>query len=182
MSALIRELATAAKNAARSMASSSNEERNRALAAIAGALDNAAAEILAANREDVSDAQAAQARGELSKATLDRLTLSPAKLAAMTDGVRAVALLPDPIGRVLERTELDSGLELEKVSTPIGLLAVIFEARPDAVTQISSLAIKSANGVILKPGREVERTARAIVATIRTALRERAARRFPKPR
>jgi glutamate-5-semialdehyde dehydrogenase len=172
MSALIRELATAAKNAARSMASSSNEERNRALAAIAGALDNAAAEILAANREDVSDAQAAQARGELSKATLDRLTLSPAKLATMTDGVRAVALLPDPIGRVLERTELDSGLELEKVSTPIGLLAVIFEARPDAVTQISSLAIKSANGVILKPGREVERTARAIVATIRAALRE----------
>jgi len=172
MSGFIRELATAAKNAAREMASTSNEERNRALAAVAAGLDGASAEILAANGEDLADAQTAQTRGEMSKATVDRLALTPAKLAAMAEGVRAVARLRDPIGRVLERTELDSGLELEKVSTPIGLLAVIFEARPDAVTQISSLAIKSANGVILKPGREVERTARAIVGTIRAALRE----------
>ena len=78
----------------------------------------------------------------------------------MIEGVRAVIALPDPIGRVLDRTELDTGLELEKVSCPLGLLAVIFEARPEAVTQIASLAIKSANAVILKPGREVERTAR----------------------
>ncbi len=88
----------------------------------------------------------------------------------MIAGVRAVAALPDPIGRVLDRIELDTGLELEKVSCPLGLLAVIFEARPDAVTQIASLAIKSANAVILKPGREVERTARVIVDSIRTAL------------
>jgi len=79
--------------------------------------------------------------------------------------------LPDPIGRVLERIELDEGLELEKVSCPLGLLAVIFEARPDAVTQITALAIKSANAVVLKPGREVERTARVIVENIRAALR-----------
>ena len=93
----------------------------------------------------------------------------------MIAGVRAVAALPDPIGRVLDRTELDTGLELEKVSCPLGLLAVIFEARPDAVTQIASLAIKSANAVILKPGREVERTARVLVDTIRAALREHTA-------
>ena len=79
--------------------------------------------------------------------------------------------MPDPIGRVLDRIQLDTGLELEKVSCPLGLLAVIFEARPEAVTQISSLAIKSANAVILKPGREVERTARVLVATMRMALR-----------
>src|SRR5437879_13457845 len=92
----------------------------------------------------------------------------------MIEGVRAVIALPDPVGRVLERIELDEGLELEKVSCPVGLLAVIFEARPDAVTQISALAIKSANAVILKPGREVERTARVIVENIRAALRSRA--------
>ena len=102
---------------------------------------------------------------------LDRLKLSAEKLQAMIEGVRAVIALPDPVGRVLDRVELDSGLELEKVSCPLGLLAVIFEARPDAVTQITSLAIKSANSVILKPGREVERTAHAIVETIRAALR-----------
>jgi glutamate-5-semialdehyde dehydrogenase len=92
----------------------------------------------------------------------------------MIDGVRAVVALPDPIGRVLDRIELDEGLELEKVSCPLGLLAVIFEARPDAVTQIGALAIKSANAVILKPGREVERTARVIVENIRAALRSQA--------
>jgi glutamate-5-semialdehyde dehydrogenase len=85
-----------------------------------------------------------------------------------------VVALSDPIGRVLDRIELDEGLELEKVSCPLGLLAVIFEARPDAVTQIGALAIKSANAVILKPGREVERTARVIVENIRAALRSQA--------
>jgi glutamate-5-semialdehyde dehydrogenase len=175
VSATIRELASAAKQAARRIASSSNEERNRALDAVAAGLDRAAAEILAANAEDMREAQAAHARRELTRTLVDRLALSPAKLAAMSAGVRAVAALPDPIGRVLDRIELDTGLELTKVSTPIGLLAVIFEARPDAVTQISSLAIKSANGVILKPGREVERTARAIVTAIRAALREHTA-------
>ena len=90
----------------------------------------------------------------------------------MIAGVRAVAPLPDPINRVLDRTLLDTGLVLEKVSRPLGLLAVIFEARPEAVTQISSLAIKSANAVILKPGREVEQTARVLVEVIRQALRE----------
>ena len=102
---------------------------------------------------------------------MDRLKLSSEKLQAMIDGVRAVIALPDPIGLVLDRVELDEGLELEKVSCPLGLLAVIFEARPDAVTQIAALAMKSANAVILKPGREVERTARAIVDNIRAALR-----------
>jgi len=171
----IRALAEAAKHAARDIASTSNEERNHALEAMAAGLDRAAPEILAANADDARDAQAALVRRELTTALVDRLTLSPAKLALMSAGIRAVAKLPDPIGRVLERTELDTGLELTKVSTPIGLLAVIFEARPDAITQISSLAIKSANGVILKPGREVERTARVIVDSIRGALAEHTA-------
>jgi glutamate-5-semialdehyde dehydrogenase len=171
VSEAVRALAQAAKQAARCIASASNEQRNQALEEIARALERSAAEILEANAQDVAEAKPAFERGELSKALLDRLKLSAEKLQAMIEGVRAVIALPDPVGRVLDRVELDSGLELEKVSCPLGLLAVIFEARPDAVTQITSLAIKSANSVILKPGREVERTARVIVETIRAALR-----------
>jgi glutamate-5-semialdehyde dehydrogenase len=171
VSETVRALAQAAKQAARCMASASVEQRNQALEEIARALERSAAEILQANAQDVAEAKPAFERGELSKALVDRLKLSAEKLQAMIEGVRAVIALPDPVGRVLDRIELDSGLDLEKVSCPLGLLAVIFEARADAVTQITSLAIKSANSVVLKPGREVERTARAIVETIRAAVR-----------
>jgi glutamate-5-semialdehyde dehydrogenase len=171
VSETVRALAQAAKQAARCMASASVEQRNQALEEIARGLERSTAEILEANAQDVAEAKPAFERGELSKALLDRLKLSAEKLQAMIEGVRAVIALPDPVGRVLDRIELDSGLDLEKVSCPLGLLAVIFEARPDAVTQITSLAIKSANSVILKPGREVERTARVIVETIRAAVR-----------
>jgi glutamate-5-semialdehyde dehydrogenase len=167
----VHALAQAAKKAARGVASASAEQRNAALEAVAQAIANSGSAILEANAEDMQDAQAALLSGGFSKALVDRLRLSPVKLDAMIDGVRAVASLPDPIGRVLDRIMLDNGLELEKVSCPLGLLAVIFEARPEAVTQISSLAIKSANAVILKPGREVERTARVLVDAIRGALR-----------
>jgi glutamate-5-semialdehyde dehydrogenase len=166
----IEALARAAKQAARRVASSTCEQRNHALRVIADALGQSAAAVLEANAADVKDAEAALARGELARVVIDRLKLSSAKLDSMIAGVRSVADLPDPVGRVLERIQLDNGLELEKVSCPLGLLAVIFEARPEAVTQIGSLAIKSANAVILKPGREVERTARVLVETIRRAL------------
>jgi glutamate-5-semialdehyde dehydrogenase len=171
VSETVRALAQAAKQAARCIASASIEQRNQALEEIARGLERSTSEILEANAQDVAEAKRALERGELSKALLDRLKLSAGQLQAMIEGVRAVIALPDPVGRVLDRIELDIGLDLEKVSCPLGLLAVIFEARPDAVTQITSLAIKSANSVILKPGREVERTARAIVETIRVALR-----------
>ena len=171
MSEAVRALAQAAKQAARCIASASIEQRNQALEEVARALERSAPEILEANAEDVTDAETALSRGELSKALVDRLKLSSEKLQSMIEEVHAVAALPDPIGRVLDRVELDDGLELEKVSCPLGLLAVIFEARPDAITQITALAIKSANAVILKPGREVERTGRVIVENIRAALR-----------
>jgi len=169
----IRELAEAAKGAARAIASTSTKQRNDALEAVAQDLDRARSRILEANAEDVKETLAALDRGEFAKPMVDRLHLSPTKLESMIAGVRSVASLPDPVGQVLDRVEMDTGLELEKVSCPLGLLAVIFEARPEAVTQISSLAIKSANAVILKPGREVERTAGVLVETIRSALRER---------
>ncbi len=175
VSPAILALAQAAKDASRAIATSSLDDRNRALEAVAQGLDAASHRILAAAAEDVQQAQAGVQRGELSNALVERLKLSPEKLASMIAGVRAVAPLPDPIGRVLDRVLLDTGLVLEKISRPLGLLAVIFEARPEAVTQISSLAIKSANAVILKPGREVERTARVLVEVIRQALREHTA-------
>jgi len=177
VSEAVRALAQAAKQAARCIASASIEQRDQALEEIAAALERGAPEILAANAQDTAEAEAALGRGESSKALVDRLKLSPHKLQSMIDGVRAVIALPDPIGRVLDRTELDSGLELEKVSCPLGLLAVIFEARPEAITQIASLAIKSANAVILKPGREVERTAlrsRALPEALVANIQQRA--------
>jgi gamma-glutamyl phosphate reductase len=88
----------------------------------------------------------------------------------MIEGVRAVRQLPDPSGRILERTILADGLTLEKITVPLGVLAVIFEARPDAITQIGALAIKSGNAVILKGGREVEHTMRAILDAMHFAL------------
>jgi glutamate-5-semialdehyde dehydrogenase len=102
--------------------------------------------------------------------TLSRLKLTDAKLREMIEQVRSIAALPDPLNRKLDAIELDQDLNLEKISVPLGVLAVIFEARPDAVTQIASLAIKSGNAVILKPGREVEHTAKAIVQVLRGAL------------
>ncbi len=138
--------------------------------------------LFAANAEDL---RAADGRGEgdaLSPATRSRLQLTEGKLREMVEGMRAVAALPDPLGRVLEATELDDGdprggsrpqhgLHLQKLSVPLGVLAVIFEARPDAVTQIAALALKSGNAVILKAGREVEGTAVALVHVLREALR-----------
>jgi glutamate-5-semialdehyde dehydrogenase len=91
----------------------------------------------------------------------------------MVEGVRAVRRLPDPSGRILERTLLADGLTLEKITVPLGVLAVIFEARPDAITQIGALAIKSGNAVILKGGHEVEHTMRAILGVIHAALQHR---------
>ena len=112
----VESLARAAKAAARKIAAASAGQRNQALAAIAEALERNSAQILAANAEDVRDTRAAVARGELTKALVDRLELSPDKLASMIAGVRAVASLPDPIGRVLEPTQLDTGLQNLKKS------------------------------------------------------------------
>jgi glutamate-5-semialdehyde dehydrogenase len=144
--------------------------RNAALEAMAKALEGASAELLAANAEDVRLADFGAEGEGLAPATLARLKLDAAKLAEMVEQVRSVAALPDPLGRVLDAIELDEALNLSKVSVPLGVLAVIFEARPDAVTQIAALAIKSGNAVILKPGKEVEGTAEALVRVLREAL------------
>ncbi len=164
------EVVEAAKRASRLLAPLSESSRNAALEAMAVALEAASVELLAANAEDLHAAELLRGEEQLAPATLARLKLNEAKLREMVEQVRSVAALGDPLGRVLDATELDQGLELTKVSVPLGVLAVIFEARPDAVTQIAALALKSGNAVILKPGKEVERTAVALVRVLREAI------------
>jgi glutamate-5-semialdehyde dehydrogenase len=166
----VRAVAEAAKRAARQVAPLNEATRNAALEAIAKAVEGATDQLIAANVLDLGKAEELKAAGDLSDATISRLRLTPAKLAEMVAQVRAVAALPEPLGRVLEATELDEHLELDKRSVPVGVLAVIFEARPDAVTQISALALKSGNAVLMKPGKEVEQTATALVKLIRNAI------------
>jgi glutamate-5-semialdehyde dehydrogenase len=172
--ASVRAMAVAAKVASRELAPLAETRRNAALEAMARAVEAAAQELLKANSEDV---RAAEISGGLPPATLARLKLDGAKLREMAGQIRAVAQLVDPLGRVLDAVELDDaegGLHMQKVSVPLGVLAVIFEARPDAVTQIAALALKSGNAVILKPGREVERTATVLVRVLREALEREA--------
>ena len=186
-----QEIAQAAKAAARVLAPLSEGKRNAALEAMAKAVAGASAELFAANAEDLKVAESLTGEDALSSATLSRLKLTEGKLREMVEQVRSVMALPDPLGRTLDAVELDDrdpegsveptsqkrdvghpehGLHMEKVSVPLGVLAVIFEARPDAVTQIAALALKSGNAVILKPGREVECTATALVRVLREGL------------
>ena len=166
----VREVAEAAKRASRSLASLDEAKRNRVLEAMASSLEESATELFTANQQDMQHSTARSADDALPASTLSRLKLSEDKLHQMVEQVRSVASLPDPLNRKLDAIELDEGLNLERISVPLGVLAVIFEARPDAVTQITSLAIKSGNAVILKPGREVEHTAKAIVRVLRNTL------------
>ncbi len=168
--AAVRPMAERARAAARALAPLPLASRNAALCRIADALERSTDQLLAANDLDLDLAGRLVDAGELSAANFARLPLSAPKLAEMAAQVRAVRELPDPLGRTLDAIELDRGLHLEKRSVPLGVLAVIFEARPDAVTQIAALALKSGNAVLLKPGREVEHTAHALVTLIRQAI------------
>jgi glutamate-5-semialdehyde dehydrogenase len=158
--------AIAVRRSAVALGQCSDPERHQAVLAMADALEASAALIVAANRADL---EAAAADG-LAPALVARLKLDPAKLSSAIEGVRQVAQLPDPLGvRQLHR-ELDQGLVLERLSVPLGVVGVIFEARPDAVMQIASLAIRSGNGAILKGGREASRSCAAIVAALQRGL------------
>lgn len=172
MTLSVRAIAEACKRASRDLSFSTAERRTESIRLAAELIGQSRSNLLEINAQDLSDARHMLDGGEITPATFDRLRLTDKKLAEMTLSMLAVAELPDPIGRVLQRTELDTNLVLEKITCPLGVLAVIFEARPDAVTQISALGLKSANAVILKAGREVERTASALVKIIRQALKQ----------
>ncbi|MCP6760532.1 MAG: glutamate-5-semialdehyde dehydrogenase [Fischerella sp. CENA71] len=144
----------------------STEAKNQAIAAIAQALESAKDEILQAN---IADCQAAAAQG-IAKPLYKRLQLDEYKLKDAIAGVRDVGKLADPVGAVQINRELDTGLILKRITCPLGVLGVIFEARPEAAIQIVALAIKSGNGVILKGGKEAIRSCEAIVKAIKQGL------------
>jgi glutamate-5-semialdehyde dehydrogenase len=165
-----RRVAVAARVAARRLAVLPSERKNEILRKVADGLDAARDVILEANRADVLAARTTFEENLLTPSAFERLKLDETKVHGMADGVRAVAALPDPSGRVLSKTLLDDGLVLEKVTCPLGVLLVIFESRPDAVTQIGSLALKSGNAAILKGGRESARSTAALLDVFARAL------------
>ncbi|MGV1049526.1 MAG: glutamate-5-semialdehyde dehydrogenase [Solirubrobacterales bacterium] len=164
----VAESCAAAKKAVRALASASTETKNAALEATARLLEERSAEILEANAADLADERAAS----LTAALRDRLTLSEARIAAMAAGVRAVAALEDPVGEELERKALASGIDLRKVRVPLGVVAVVYEARPNVTIDCAALTIKSGNAIVLRGSSYAERSNGALAALAREALAE----------
>ncbi len=162
----IREQAKKMKLTAPHMAASSIEDRNKALKSIADALKENADKIFSANNVDMGEAMS----GNVPSAVLKRLKFDEGKLQASLDGIESLMGLADPIGRVTLHRQLDEDLILTRISCPIGVIGVIFEARPDAMIQIASLCIKSGNCAILKGGKETKHTNQEIFKIIHEAV------------
>ncbi len=164
----VEETCLAAQRAARMLGGASTASKDAALEGIARLLGERADEVLEANAADLADEQA---QG-LTPALRDRLALSEERVASMADGVRAVAALEDPVGELLEQKDLDSGLELSKVRVPLGVVAVVYEARPNVTVDCAALTIKSGNAIVLRGSHYAERTNGALAAIVREALAE----------
>ena len=165
------ELAKKAKMASIKMGALDISTRNEALYQIANALKANKDVVFNANNNDLIEAERLVENGEISQSTFNRLKLDENKFRDMVQGVLDVSKLDDPINKILLNRELDEGLVLKKISCPIGVIGVIFEARPDVISQITALSIKSGNVVILKGGKEAKKTNSAIFDTILTALK-----------
>ena len=165
-----REMAVEARLAGRVLSRLSSTARRRAIERVASALERRAEEILAVNAEDVADGRAAVAAGTLSASLAKRLVLDEAKLGDLVRGIRAIASAGDPLGRVVRQTELAEGLMLRQETSPLGVLLVIFESRPDALPQVAALALSSGNGLVLKGGKEARRSNRILHRVITEAL------------
>ena len=163
-------IAKSAKQASLEIAGADTKIKNIALNAIADVIEARKNEIFEANKVDLENAKILVDTEKISKSTFNRLKLDENKMRDMIQGVRDTAKLEDPIGKILLKRELDKDLVLEKISCPIGVLGIIFEARPDVISQISSLAIKSSNAVILKGGKESVNTNKKIMEVINAAL------------
>ena len=162
----IFEIGAAAKKASIQLAALSSEAKNSALAAIAQSLEANAAAIFAANKQDLEEASG------LPAPVVKRLTFDEKKLADVLAGIKSLISLPEPVGVVQKATLLDDGLELRRISCPIGVIGMIFEARPDALVQIATLCLKSGNAVMLKGGKEARRTNAALAAALVQAVPE----------
>ncbi len=164
-----KDIAKLTKEASILLSALDTETKNRVLIQVADVIEKKALQIYEANSKDLDYAQGLVDKGELSLAVYKRLKLDENKLRDMVQGIRDLVELPDPVNRTILKRELDTGLILEKISCPIGVIGVVFEARPDVIAQISALAIKSGNAVILKGGKEAVNTNKVIFELIKTA-------------
>ena len=154
------------KEAAASVAALSEDEKNGLLASLKKGLLASEKEILAANREDIDGAE----KGRLPAAMIERLTLTPARIRDMAEGVDALTALPDPCGRVLSRSVLKNGLEVIQTTVPFGVIAMVYESRPNVTVDAAALCLKSGNACILRGGREAHATNAALTAVIQRVL------------
>ena len=163
----MKELLEQAKAAKPRVAALGTEEKNRGLLAMADSLETHAGEILKANAEDLT-----QAQGKISDVMLDRLRLTEDRIRAMAQGIRQVAALPDPVGLILDSYTRPDGLKIDKVSVPMGVIAIIYESRPNVTSDAAALTLKSGNVCVLRGGKEAIRSATAIVDALRAGLRQ----------
>lgn len=161
----LEEMGAAAKQAARKLAVAGNQ-KDAALEAIAAALEAHTEEILEANREDLSAAE----KNGMSRSLMDRLALNEKRIQGMADGVRQVKAQPDPVGQVLEGGVRPNGLRIEKVAVPLGVIGIIYEARPNVTADAAALCLKAGNAVILRGGKEAFRSNQAIAEVMRDAV------------
>jgi len=164
----VAETCAAAKRAVRRLAGASTEGKDAALEATARLLEERSEEVLDANAADLADERAVG----LTEALRDRLMLTPERVTAMAEGVRVVAALDDPVGEELERKTLASGLDLRKLRVPLGVIAVVYEARPNVTIDCAALTIKSGNAIVLRGSHYAERSNGALAAIVREALVE----------
>lgn len=141
--------------------------KNNAIMLMADALEAAADSILEANRTDVENA-----RGKISEVMIDRLRLDNSRIAAMAEGMRKVAQLPDPVGRILSETRCENGLDIKKLSVPLGVVAIIYESRPNVTSDAAVLCFKSGNIAVLRSGKEAFCSAKAVVAALKNGLKK----------
>lgn len=156
-----------AKAAKSELAKLGSEDKNNALLAMADALQENCAAILEENKKDVE-----AARGKITDVMIDRLSLDEGRIKGMADGIRDVVKLPDPVGRVLSRVELSNGLIVEKTAVPMGVVAIIYESRPNVSSDAAALALKSGNVCVLRGGKEAFRSANAIVNALRSGIKK----------
>src|SRR5215208_1344699 len=164
----VAEICESAKRASRELAVTSTEAKNAALVRLAELLGARTGEILEANADDLADERAAG----LTPALRDRLTLDEARIAAMAEGVQAIAALPDPVGEVLDERTLESGLRMRKVRVPLGVIAVVYEARPNVTVDCAALTLKSGNAIVLRGSSYAARSNAALASAVREATAE----------
>ncbi len=164
---MLETMGKAARAASWQLAQLSTKQKNSALLQIAELLEKESAVILSANQQDMEQAKASG----MAEALQDRLLLTPERLKSIADDVRKVCQLADPVGQIIDGSQLDSGLNLQRRRVPLGVVGVIYEARPNVTVDVASLCLKTGNAVILRGGKETHNTNLAVVSVIQKALK-----------